>query len=385
MRWQFIIFFGIFFTVYFSVNFYIFLRGWQALEVYPRFKIWYTVAFWFLAVLYIVSRWLESWVNNGFNDVLVWVGSLWLGMMTYLFFFVLANDIVRSWSTLLNRAPQLWTADYVSLKFYIGLGIFLASAVIVGLGFWNALTPRTKTLEISIPKNGGTKKEWRIAVVSDIHIGTIINKTRFGQLVDSINALEPDAVFLVGDTIDEDIRPVIRGDIGDTLRQLQSPFGVFAIMGNHEYIGGADAAVGYLEEHGVQMLRDRSVLINDGFYLVGREYGGAERFGGGERKSLDELLAGLDLKRPVIMLDHQPSDLKKMGADGRTDLQFSGHTHNGQMWPFNFITKAIFDISWGYGRFGKTQFYVSSGWGTWGPPVRVGNTPELIDLRLKFE
>jgi len=203
-------------------------------------------------------------------------------------------------------------------------------------------------------------------------------------MVNRINALKPDIILFAGDLVDEDLAPVIRHDLGKSLTRLSAPLGVYAITGNHEYIGGADKAVRYLEEHGINVLRDSVVLIGNSFYLAGREDRDKNRFSNKARKNLAELLTGVDMAKPVIMMDHQPFRLDDVAAAG-VDLQLSGHTHHGQLWPFNYITKAIFELSWGYKQKDKSHFYVSSGYGGWGPPVRTGNRPELVSIRMKFE
>ncbi len=133
------------------------------------------------------------------------------------------------------------------------------------------------------------------------------------------------------------------------------------------------------------MLRDESIVLGGVFTLVGREDASLPMFTGKKRKSLEKLLADTDPGLPVILMDHQPGAIREAADDGRVSLQLSGHTHHGQLWPFSVITSQIFEISWGGRKIGNTEFYVSSGWGTWGPPVRTGNVPELLDIRLKFE
>jgi predicted MPP superfamily phosphohydrolase len=153
------------------------------------------------------------------------------------------------------------------------------------------------------------------------------------------------------------------------------------VTGNHEYIGGADEACRYLEEHGIRVLRDSVVTLPDGLQIVGREDRAMRQFAGRARKSLNDLLSGLDSSKPVLMMDHQPFQLEEVSRAG-VDVQLSGHTHHGQIWPLNYITGAMYEISRGYRRIGRTHFYVSSGAGTWGPPVRLGNTPEIVLLTL---
>jgi hypothetical protein len=144
-----------------------------------------------------------------------------------------------------------------------------------------------------------------------------------------------------------------------------------------------EPAVKYLEEHGIRVLRDSSILLDGGIVLAGREDRDISRFSGKNRKSVKELLQGRDMNMPVILLDHQPFNLEK-AVEAGVDLQLSGHTHHGQMWPLNYLTKAIYQLSSGYLKIGETHFYVSNGVGTWGPPLRSGNRPEILSIMLNF-
>jgi predicted MPP superfamily phosphohydrolase len=221
-----------------------------------------------------------------------------------------------------------------------------------------------------------------IVAASDIHLGTIVGRRRFERIVDAIDDLQPDLILLPGDIVDEDLAPVIRANLGEHLRALHAPMGVYAITGNHEYIGGVEAAVAYLREHGITVLRDSSVVLDGGLTLVGREDRSVVTMAGKTRKGLKELMGGVDSSRPVILMDHQPFHLEE-AVEAGVDLQLSGHTHHGQLWPLNLITRAVYEVSWGYLRKGKTHIYVSSGIGSWGPPVRTGNHPELVRILLK--
>ncbi len=124
-------------------------------------------------------------------------------------------------------------------------------------------------------------------------------------------------------------------------------------------------------------------MIGEGMYVAGREDRSSGQFGGKKRKAIEELLSGLDRARPLILMDHQPFHLEEAERCG-VDLQLSGHTHHGQLWPLNFITRAVYEVSMGYRRKGGTHVYVSNGVGTWGPPVRIGNRPEILRITLRF-
>jgi hypothetical protein len=239
-------------------------------------------------------------------------------------------------------------------------------------------------LDLSIEKKVEGMKTVNIVVASDIHLGTIVGRHRLDQIVDNINGLNADVVLLPGDIVDEDLAPVIRQNLGEALRNIKARFGVYAVTGNHEYIGGAKQACDYLTEHNVIVLRDQAVKVNGSFFLVGREDRSRNQFTGERRKALEELMADVDKKYPVILMDHQPFRLQE-AASQSVDVQLSGHTHHGQLWPVNFIIKAIYEVGWGYKKVANTHVYVSNGVGTWGPPVRIGNRPEILNIRLNFQ
>jgi uncharacterized protein len=188
-------------------------------------------------------------------------------------------------------------------------------------------------------------------------------------------------VFLAGDVFDEDLGPVIQNNMGDLLKNLDAKHGVFAILGNHEFYGNATAAQKYLEDHNITVLRDSVAILSDGTVIAGREDLTYEQMTGNSRKTLNRLLMDVDMGNPVYLMDHQPSNLKE-AASAQVDLQVSGHTHNGQMWPFNYITDAIFEIGKGYGKINDTHFFVSSGYGTWGPPIRTNSRSEIVVLNV---
>ena len=381
---DFIIFFSIVFSIYGLVNFYIFFRGLQAIPNDAALCALYIVVFLVLSLSFIIGRFVERVKLSWFSGALVWLGSLWLAAVVYFLLFVVAIDVLRVINYFIPFFPAFLKDDVAQTKLIVMLIVSALVAIIVLAGFLNARRPRVKTLNLTIPKNSLPMKAMNLVAVSDIHLGTIVCKSRLEKIISEINKLRPDLVLLPGDVVDEDVAPVIKQNLGETLRTIQSRFGVVAITGNHEYIGGADAACRYLMEHGITILRDSSIKINDSVYVVGREDFSINRFSGKRRKSLQELMASIDQSYPVILMDHQPFRLDEAASHG-IDLQLSGHTHHGQLWPFNFITKKVYELSWGYKKKGATHVYVSCGVGTWGPPVRTGNHPEIVNIRLAFK
>lgn len=379
--YQFLIFFSIVLLIYTTINYYIFHRAMQALPVESGLKSWFRWVFIIVASSYVVSRLLERFTPSAFTDLLLWVGSFWLAAMFYFLIAVVLVDLIRLTDYFTGVLPDSLNSPKAATNI-LGITMVVVLATLLA-GYINATNPRLHSLTLDIDKPANGLKELNIAMASDIHMGTIIGPRRMAKLVKTINQMKPDIILLAGDIVDEDLAPVIRQNLGESLKSLKAPMGVYGITGNHEYIGGADAAVKYLEAHGITMLRDSVITIENAFYLAGREDRDKTRFSGKSRLSLNQLLNDTDRSLPLILLDHQPFNLEKTEEAG-VDLQLSGHTHHGQMWPLNYLTSAIYEVSMGYLKKGETHIYVSPGFGGWGPPVRIGNRPEVMNIKLRF-
>jgi predicted MPP superfamily phosphohydrolase len=379
----FLIFFSIVLAVYAAVNYYIFIRGWQAIPRESVLRTYYVIIFIFIALSYIIGRILERIYLSSWSDILVWIGSFWLAAMLYFFLIIVFLDLVRLVNHFVSFLPVAITGNYIKAKFMAGIITTGLVLIIVLIAFLNASRPRIRNLDLSLAKLSPPSRQLTLVAVSDIHLGTIVGKGRLNHLVERINQLSPDIVVLAGDIVDEDMAPVIREDLGAMLRNIKTRYGVYAITGNHEYYGGVESAVKYMRDHGIIVLRDSVAMIDNALYLIGRDDREKKRITGFPRRPLDTLLTGLDPALPKILLDHQPFGLEEAVKAG-IDLQISGHTHNGQLWPFNYITRAVYEISSGHRKIERTDFYVSTGFGTWGPPARLGNRPEIVNIKLRL-
>ena len=370
-------------SIHILVNLYIFIRGWQGLELFPAIRPYYLAAFLLFFLSYILARVAERYIGYSLAGIFNWIGSFWFAFMLYFFFIILFLDMVRLFNHWFHFFPDLFTLFYVKTKFITMLGATGLVIIFCVYGFVNASLVRVTNLNIHVNKKAGELKSLHIVMLSDVHLGTIIGPKKLGNIVDKINALTPDIVLFAGDVVDENIRHVIKQNLGVHLENIRSKYGVYAITGNHEFIGGVEPAVTYLEKHKVKFLRDTAVLIDSAFWIAGRNDKDMTRFTGKTRKDIETLLAGVDKSYPLILLDHQPFYLEKSAENG-VDVQFSGHTHNGQMFPLNLITRAIYKPDWGYRKINNTHFYVSCGVGTWGPPLRIGNFPEIVNAVITF-
>jgi predicted MPP superfamily phosphohydrolase len=380
---QFLIFFGIVISIHLLVNFYIFSRGLRTFEPGNPLRTTYIIGFWFLALSYIIGRVLERYYLSSLSDFFTWTGSFWLAVMLYLFLIVVSIDILRLANHLFPFFDKILSVSIIQKPWFITIGVGCFVFLLIAFGHINALFPRKHAFTIDLENKVSNQKQLKITVVSDIHLGTIVSKNRIRRIVEQINETNADLILLAGDIVDEDLAPVIRENLGATLTHLYAPLGVYGITGNHEFIGGVEPAVKYLEAHGINMLRDTMIEIVDNVYIVGREDIQGNRFGGKTRKPLEEIIASKKEKSTIIMLDHQPAAINE-AVKNEIDLMLSGHTHHGQMWPLSYITKAVYQVSWGHKKFDKTNVYVSSGIGSWGPPVRIGNRPEIVTITLNF-
>lgn len=372
----------IMFAIYCTANYYIGWRGWQALRWKTsqiRGKC-YILVISLLALAYPLARLGEVHSPSAFIDNLALVGSIWLGMLYYLCLFTLFIDLLcfihKRWKFL----PLTITRYPVTIMNLI----FCTTLLLVSYGTWNARHPVTQNYDITIAKTAGSLETLQVVMVSDIHLGNIIDNRRLTKIINRINQLEPDIVLLPGDIIDGKVDVLVNQNMIDNFARIKSPLGTYAVFGNHEYFDQKpDTVIQYLKQGNVHVLRDQWTLIADSFYLVGRDDLSRQRYTGTPRQDLAAVMTGIDHKLPIILLDHQPHSLQD-GIEQGADLQLSGHTHLGQLFPNNLITKQLFDVDWGYLRKESLQVIVSCGIGTWGPPIRVGNQPEIVNITIHF-
>jgi uncharacterized protein len=326
------------------------------------------VAFFFLGLAYVVGRALENHFPAP-ATVLLHIGSWWLGFMAYLFLGCVFVDGIL----LIHWAVPFLPLDLVRAgQWYFSLLAVVILAALA-LGHLNVQFPQTRRVSLPSP----VRLPLRLAVASDLHLCSLVSPGRLARIVDQINALKPDLILLPGDLVDEDFSRSPRGArFQESLQQLKAPLGVFAVTGNHEWISGADAAVDWLESCGITVLRDRAVDLGP-CVVAGREDAAGPRFGAGPGIPLADILRGVDRAKPLIVLDHQPVRIKETAESG-ADLLLCGHTHHGQLWPFQWITRRLFPVSHGLRTFGHTHVYVSCGAGAWGPQVRTSSRSEVV-------
>ena len=363
-------------------NYYIGLRLWQSIGVVAASELvhYYWIIFSFLAGSYFLGRIGAIYFPGKLSDKLIWSGSYWLGLSFYLCLLWLTYDALL----MVIQSIGLLSMLINPYSLLSGILILGSSITIVIYGAWNAANPKIERYHITINKKVGSLDQLHIVSISDLHLGLLVGKKRLLKAVEMINELKPDLVLLPGDIIDETIGAFVENDMPQILCNIQSRFGVFGVLGSHEYIyGHSEKSLLYLKQAGITILRDSYTKIGEEIYLVGRDDVLRKDLVGTPRLPLSSILENCNREYPIILMDHQPVDLDEAELQG-VDLQLSGHTHHGQIFPINLLTKKKFPIDWGYIRTNNYQMIVSSGYGTWGPPIRLGTVSEIVDIVIKF-
>lgn len=359
------IFFILLLIIYLGGNIYVFLRGRQALKTQSTgVKVLLSVLFWGCAFLFFgsfLSRNIE--LPAAFAQTCQEIGTGWLVFTLYMVMLLAAFDLLKLFNIRCKQAFFLSSALTLSLLSY---------------GYYHYRHPKTKVINIVInkPSFQTDGAPLRIVAVSDVHLGYATDKDMLKEYVRMINAQRPDLVLIGGDLIDNSIVPVRAAHMEEELNQLIAPLGIYMVPGNHEYFSDMEGCSDFIKQTQIHLLRDSIVSLPGGIQLLGREDRSNR-----QRKSLEELMEHADPDKVVVLLDHQPYNLEAT-VTNRIDLQFSGHTHRGQVWPLNLITDHLFELSYGYRKVGNSHLYVSSGLSLWGPPFRIGTDSELVVFNI---
>jgi len=377
---------GLVLLAYVGINIYTGIRIFALLKYFfPSVR---GLFFWPLYILFCYSFIWMMQVRVTWLRPLRQVGMNSLPVLFYFFLVLIVLDILRlvlRYSGIIPHGGAYSAA---------GTGIALGIAVIVMVyGAFHARAIHTAHYEITVEKDKGAPP-LRIVLVSDLHIGSTVGRKWTARIVDAVNRAGPDVICLAGDIFDGNIdtTPDLEG-VGEELRRLSAPLGVFACQGNHDVDrfsfreeGRTDRIYDFLKTVNIDFLLDEVVLVAERFYLAGRK--DARPIGSSQgRKTAAELVSGFDASRPIIFLDHQPVDFPAEDKAG-ADLILSGHTHRGQFFPGNAATKRIYKnlgaVHYGYWRGTSAQGVVSSGAGVWGPPIRIATRSEVVVIDIDF-
>ena len=330
----------------------------------------YGIAFGIISCSFLIAMLGRNILPLGVQKVLYGIGTVWMGYMLYLFIWLLISDLtLLFFKKEIRKRLRIWQ---------IGLGYGLISILLL-IGYQHYTHPKIVEKEIFINKSNEKYKNLKVVAVSDLHLGVMNDKKWLQKTVRQINSLQPDMIWIAGDMVDNNVLPLERETMYEELNQLQSQLGTYMCLGNHEYLSGIGGSLRFLQRTNIRLLIDQVVEVDSAFWMIGRD----DYKMNPQRKSLANLIASTDSSKPLFLLDHEPYFLDQTAAEG-IDFQFSGHTHQGQLWPLSLIVNALFENPYGSMQKGDTHIFVSSGLGLWGPPFRIGTLSEILVFNIHF-
>lgn len=296
----------------------------------------------------------------------------WMIAFLYLFMAVLLIDVFRLANHLFYFLDKETLAGVFRGNAITSSVVFGLTAIILIFGNIQYHNKKRSHVEITSDK---ITQPLKIVGISDLHLGYTISSKEAEKWVQLINAENPDMVIMGGDIIDNHMRPILADSTDAILRKIQAPLGVYACAGNHDLMFAVRENASFYQQAGINLLRDASINMGE-ITVIGRDDASNPR-----RNSLENLIKEINDSTFIILLDHQPNQLEKARKNG-IDLQFSGHTHRGQIFPISLLTDRIFELSYGYLQKGGSHFYISSGIGIWGGKFRVGTRSEYVVFNI---
>ena len=352
-------------AAYLCGNIYIFVRALQTLSgLSLGWKVVFSLGYWLAALALVLSIFVLRHIEipEVLSQGLFNIGSVWLVFTLYMVLALLITDISRLF------VPTLKTYGFV-----VSFGF---TVCLLTYGYFNYKHPDINHLDITLdkPLQGQPMK---IVAISDVHLGNGTRKPQLQKFVEMINAQEPDLIIIGGDLIDNSLIPLYQQKMAEELNQLKAPMGIYLAPGNHEYISGMEACEQFLKGTPIRLLRDSIGTLPNGLQLIGRDDRSNRR-----RLPIAELMKQADSTKPTLLIDHQPYEVAKKDSLG-IDIQFSGHTHRGQVWPLSLLVDNMYEQSHGYRRWTNSHVYVSSGLSLWGPPFRIGTKSDMLLMRVR--
>ena len=359
-----------------------------------RFKVPFAVVYLFMALSPVIAFLLPK---SAVAIVIRRISTYWIGIMLYSLLYVVLFDLLR----LIAKHTKLKNTLLFSRGSVISIGsVVVACAVATCLyGIFNARNIKVNEYSVTVNKSCGSDKHLKAVLVADLHMGYAIGVDHITNMVEKINQQDADIVIIAGDIFDNSYDGMDDPEgIKAQLKSIKSKFGVYAVYGNHDIDekilmgftfdwGGKqlhnEKMTNFMKECNIKLINDESVLINDEFYLVGRRDTDKPGTEDGTRAEISELTKDLDKTKPIFVLSHEPDELQKT-ADAGADIDFSGHTHDGQLFPGNLTIGLFWENPCGMIKKDNMYSIVTSGVGVYGTFMRVGTDAEICSVDIDF-
>jgi len=366
-------------VVHLIFNIYVFVRGWQLLPPRKTYRIPYTALFAVELLLYLIGFIFNVSLPEPLLKPILLLGTTWMLLIGYTCAFLLIYDLLRWLGKKRSRIRKLHLDSLRNRRMYF-LTVFIIVVLMLSWGSCRFYHPVVTELNLKVNKKVEGLDKLRVVMVADMHAGYLIDRPVLKIYIDRIMEQNADIILIPGDIIDYDLPPLVKQNMHEEFRRLSAPYGVYAATGNHEYRLNAEEKIAWLSEKaGLNVLRDEYVKIDDKFYIIGREDDYAP-----VRKSLAAIMEGVDRNLPLIVLNHEPHLLSEE-SEQKIDLALYGHTHNGQLFPYNILINWIYEVGHGYKKKDNTHVYVTSGIGLSGPQYRIGTISEIVVVNLEFD
>lgn len=364
MKIYFAVFLFLVLSIYFLMHFYIYARLVKDFSI-PSILRRIIIALFIMGGLSFIGGEVLARQFSIRANFLLLFGLIWLGSVSITLSFLLISEIFR-----------LIFPSHKALITFIAL-LFSLIAIIFSV-IKASSPPRIKELKLTYKSIPSSLKGFKIAHLSDVHLGLISKERWLKKVVERVNSLEPDIIVITGDLIDSEINGI--EEVAKLLRGLNSKYGVFAVAGNHEIYAGIDKFYNLAERAGFKILNNEKFTINENLEILGIEDDTHRRF---EKKEYnpDELFKKINPEKFTIFLSHKPKHFKSAVSAG-VDLQLSGHTHAGQIPPMDLIIFLTFKYPYGLYKLRDSFLYTTSGTGVWGPPMRLFSSSEIVKITL---
>jgi len=385
----FIIFFSIATMIVLLTHYYLWLRLVRDTGLNNLYKEMGTYCLIIFSISFPIALIVDQFTSLKYSFPLLWFSYLWLGIMMLLFFLLFSIDIIKILLYLFSKLTSpgdhivnLEKREFVSkmIASFALSSVFIASGLGVKNYYSQAIVKKFSVLLKGLPK---AFKGFNIVQISDLHLGQMMTGQTLERIVTQVNNLKPDLIAITGDLADGSAAKLLLE--AEPLKNLKAEHGVFFVTGNHEYYSGVKDWTFAIEKMGIKVLNNENIKIkrkDDYFYLAGVTDHEGKKFGKEHAADFKKALWGLENNKKKILLAHQPIAVQKASEYG-TDLVLAGHTHGGQIWPFNYFVYLQQPYLKGFYDYNGTKLYVNQGTGCWGPPLRLGSENEITQIILK--